>query len=415
MSLRIETLAIGDELLTGKIADTNSQYVAGQLFANGLVLSATSVIPDNPDVILSYFNSLSERADVVVVFGGLGPTTDDLTVDCAARAIKSDTAIYFPAKERLEKMYADRRRTVNADALRQVRYPRNAEPFANGVGLAPGFTMSLGKCRFYFLPGVPAEMRPMVEDSVLPGILGIAGKTARLLSHSWHCMGIAESVLQGLMHPVEAKLPAHARIGYRTSPPENEVVLYYQNLPDGNGMAEFEKLCGEVRSAIGTYAYSERYDTLEGAVVSTLRALNQRIALVESCTGGLVTHRLTRIPGSSNVVWGGYAVYRVEAKAEMLGVTLQSEAEAVSKACSLRLAQQALKSSGCDVAAAITGYMGPDGGTDKDPIGTIYMAVVNRSRVAERRAIVDRPERERKQWAASAVLLDEILRFIQAG
>ena len=173
-------------------------------------------------------------------------------------------------------------------------------------------------------------MRPMVEHSVMPAILQLAGKTARLLSHSWHCMGIAESVLQGLMHPVEAKLPAYARIGYRTSPPENEVVLYYHSPEGGDSVSEFEKICGDVRAAIAKHVYSERYHSLEAAVVGTLRSMNRRIVLVESCTGGLASHRLTRIPGSSNVVWGGYTVYRVEAKAKMLGVELQTEGEAVS-------------------------------------------------------------------------------------
>ncbi|MEZ4749556.1 MAG: molybdopterin-binding protein [Bdellovibrionota bacterium] len=272
MALRIETLAIGDELLTVKIADTNSQrYVAGQLFANGRAQRDYRYSGQYRGHPYLSSTSFKERADVVVVFGGLGPTTDDLTDDCACRAIARTRPNLHRRVRALKKSIPERGRTVNADALRQVRYPRAAEPFVNEVGLAPRIYPKAGRVPILLLPGVPAEMRPMVEHSVLPGST-IVRKAARLLGPIPLALhgDCGVTVAQGLMHPVEATLPAYARIGCRTSPP-GKMKWFCITKSSGRGFdsREFgEKICGDVRTTpIGKHTYSERYRTFEPAVV----------------------------------------------------------------------------------------------------------------------------------------------------
>lgn len=410
MTLRIETIAIGDEILTGKISDSNSTFVANQLFQMGQRLQRQNVVPDEFPEMEAILVECSTRCDFVVCFGGLGPTSDDKTAECVAKMIDSSLAEHLPSKERMLHYYEQRGRTVTKQSLKQVLYPEKAKALPNEVGMAPGFHCRIGKCNFFFCPGVPSEMRPMVTQNFIPAVEKAAGERGlggRVLSHSWWCIGIWESELQRLMDPIEAALPERSWLGYRTKPPENRLSLYFRERT-GPEAALFEEWKIKIRDVVAKWSYTEDNLELEEMIARELSQRKWSLALAESCTGGLAAKRLTLIPGSSERIWGSYVCYQVAAKETMLGVKLPHSEVAVSADCSRQLALAARNQSGCQIGAAVTGYLGPTGGTTRDPVGTVYLAVSVGNEFFEQRVTVSTRSREEAQWSASAYLLNTI-------
>ncbi len=412
--IRLETIAIGDELLTGKTSDTNTTFVGQALFDRGLRLERTTVILDDMETIREVVRDRSGHADYVLCFGGLGPTTDDVTAEAVAGILGCGVVDYAPALKNLYALYERLKRTVTPALLKQALYPETAEPIPNQVGLAPGFSCVVGKCRFYFLPGVPREMKGMVTDWVLPDLARRLGSaTGDLLSHSWRLLGIAESDLQTRLGEVQASLPKEAWLGYRTHNPENHLTLYYRSL-DGKPTKAFDALRDRIRGIVEPWCYTEDGKTLEEVVLAELIARKARLATAESCTGGLMAQRLTRVPGASEGVWGGATVYQIDAKAALLDVKLTHPGEAVSAACSRRLAESILEKSGATVAVGITGSLGPTPANDTDSIGTIYVCVAeNGKKAAEQKYILPVRTREEMQWSASAYGLGAVLRSLR--
>jgi nicotinamide-nucleotide amidase len=388
------------------VTDTNSTYVANRLFENGFRLYRTQVILDDVSQIISTLEKFDEKTNIVICFGGLGPTSDDKTCDAICAFLKCKTQEHPAARKKLEDFLAHRKRELTAEGLKQVRFPEKCQPVLNPVGLAVGFCFERKGCWFVFLPGVPIEMKAMFEASVLPEIIHRLGEK-KITSHSWRCLGIPEAELQRRMNEIEKELPVSYWTGYRTRYPENHFVLYSTDTNSEN----FENYRARIHKEIEDVTYTEGTLELEEIVLDLLKKQNKTIAFAESCTGGLGAQRLTRIAGSSLLVWGGYACYQAEAKNKMLGVRVSPEA-AVSSECSRRLADSLLEISGCSVVASITGYMGPSGGTEADPNGTFYICVKNRERQAERRIFLPGMTRELTQWGAATHLLNEIRRFL---
>ncbi len=410
----VETLAIGDELLTGKVSDTNSAFVGAQLFNLGIRLFRSSVIADDETEIIASLNLISERSRAAIVFGGLGPTSDDKTADTVCRLMGGSLRIHEPSKEKLIRIFAERKRTVDTTNLKQVHYPEKTEPLLNSYGLAPGFTMEWKGCRFFFLPGVPQEMKAIWAEHVLPRLHKMHHESgaATVWHRSWRLIGIPESQVQRLMDPVEAKLPSGAWLGYRTHYPENHLVLYVSSaVPNATEcLGSFSK---EIEGIVSHFVYTTEEKDLEVLVMEALKAKKWKLALAESCTGGLASHRITRIPGASTVFWGAQVVYQHEAKNTMLGLSLKSEEEAVSASCSRQLVDALAKKSGCEVIAAITGYMGPDGGTAEDPVGTFYIHVKTPDGEMAKRFFQPARDRERTQSGSTTHLFHEILEVLK--
>jgi nicotinamide-nucleotide amidase len=247
----------------------------------------------------------------------------------------------------------------------------------------------------------------MFQESVLPEIKKIF-QVSKLWSHTWRCLGIHESQVQEAMNPVEKRLPEGCYLGYRTFFPENHLTLYWAEEKKKEGF-ESEKI--RIREILKTRAYTEEDKELEQVVVEELFRQKKKIALAESCTGGLTLQRLTRIAGASEVVWGGYTTYQIAAKDKMLGVKLQTMDEGVSQQCSTQLATQVKAFSNCDISGAVTGYMGPTAG-EKDAVGTVYLSVLGRSLV-EKRILVPTNDILRAQWGASTYLLQTLLQVLK--
>lgn len=404
--MKIETLPIGDELLTGKIADTNSQWVADHLFELGARLERATVIADNPKVIKNTLHETASRADLTIVFGGLGPTSDDKTAECVSELLGVKLVEDEASKTRLFAYLKARGRDVTPQALKQIVYPEGTTPIPNFKGSAVGFSLILEGCRFYFLPGVPFEMKAMFLDFVLPQIKKFLETSEKLLHQTWRCHEIPEAELQRLMVPIESSLPKHAYLGYRTRYPENFLTLYWKSdsLERSPEMLHFqEKISGLVKD----FCYSQDNIELEELIFQKLKTQGKTLAVAESCTGGKVSELLTRVPGVSEVFFGGVTVYQNAAKEKLLGVTLERPSDAVSAACTLQLAQKVKEKSGASIGAAITGYLGPSGGTEADPVGTLYLSVVG-EKTFEKRVVLPARDRNIAKNIAANFLLAEI-------
>jgi nicotinamide-nucleotide amidase len=414
--LKIESLAIGDEILTGKISDTNSTFVANTLFAAGFRLTRTTVILDDFTDLRNAVEEASRRSEVVVCFGGLGPTSDDKTAECIASLLSCDLVTHAESRDKMVEFYAKRKRPVTPQALKQVLYPKLATPLPNSNGMAPGFSFGLGTALFFFLPGVPSEMKRMFDDHVLPEIKRRGrergkGAAGEIHHQTWRCLEIFESDLQKEMDPVEAILPHHAWLGYRTKFPENHLTLYFR-ISDAAQKLDCDHISRTIGSILKPWCYSDQNRDLEDLVLEGLEKKGWTIALAESCTGGLTTQRLTRVPGSSRFVWGGAIVYQSRAKHQLLNVTPASDEAAVSADCSRQLALNLKQVSGCAITAAITGWTGPGGGTETDPLGTLFLCGAGHD-VEEVRLVQSVRTREENQWAASTHLLNLIRRLVQ--
>lgn len=400
LSLRTyETIAIGDELLTGRISDTNSTYVADALFACGLRLERETVIPDDTKEIQETLKEAATRASCVICFGGLGPTSDDKTAEAVAGLLECDLASHAESRARLETYYASRGRPVTPQALKQALYPAKAIPLLNSAGMAPGFSMKIGATQFFFLPGVPREMKAIFCDHILPAI---KARNGEIRSRVWRCIGIWESDLQIQMDPIEKDLPPGAWLGYRTRFPENHLTLYARHdLP----LETFESIAARIGTTLKPWSYTESHQELEELILEKLHSRGWSVALAESCTGGLATQRLTRVPGASRGVWGGIVTYQTDSKRRLLDVVLRSPEDAVSEDCTNKLAENLKSLSGCKVTAAITGYLGPGGGDEKNPLGTIHLAVSTNGKTSSKKITLPVRGRDEAQWGAATYLL----------
>jgi len=410
----IETLAIGDELLTGKISDTNSAFVGGELFKEGFQLSRQTVVADNQQEIQSTLREISNRAKVAICFGGLGPTTDDITSSTVADLLSVPMERDLPSHQKMLRYLEERKRLITEQVLKQVLLPRGCEPIPNPVGLAPGFSFHWQGCHFFFLPGVPSEMKAMFTSFVLPRVQDLFSYASKVESCVWRCMGIVESEIQRLMLPLEEKFPENIRVGYRTSFPENSLTLYVQESNEALRKKLLDEWERRINPLLDPFCYSREEKDLEACVFEKLKDKKKKLVLVESCTGGLVTQRLTRLSGASDWIWGGLVTYQADAKNKLLEVGIKTPEEAVSQLCSTRLAQSALQKSDCDLALAITGYMGPTGGTLQDPIGTFYISIFDKvGKSEERRVNLPRRERYTLQWGSASFALHSLLEFLK--
>ena len=398
MSLTVELLSTGDELLTGQVVDTNSAWLMDRLWDLGVMVRRKTLVSDDRTDLVAALAETTARADVVVMSGGLGPTEDDLTAECVAQAmgvpLVVDDDSLAAIRERFEKLG----RTMTPNNAKQARFPRGATILPNRLGTAPGFVVSLGRAELACLPGVPVEYKGLCEEAVLPRIAARAGEVpaARLVK----LIGIPESHADEAMRPV-MDAPEHrgVRFGYRAHWPEIHVKW---SVPGPDAEAHAERILGEVRRIFGEAIFAEGKEELPRRVVERLTARGERLALAESCTGGLVAELLTSVPGASAVLEVGAIVYANDAKTALLGVpeSLLAAHGAVSEPVARAMADGVRRLGSATWGLAVTGIAGPGGGTPDKPVGTVHLAIAgpDGTRTWARRFPGDR-ERVRKTSA----------------
>ncbi len=404
--MRIETICTGDELLTGLTSDTNSRFFQEALLdRTGLTVRRGVVVGDDRADIIEALQQAVARADVVLVSGGLGPTSDDLTAECAAAAAGVPLVQSEAALQHIEERFKARGIVLSDNNRRQAQVPKGAEVVLNQEGSAPMFIQRL-PCVVFFVPGVPREYRHLVFEHVVPRIAALKGLTEVRKLALLKTTGLPESHLDERVAPLAAKYPG-VLFGFRTHPPENHLKLLATGDDEAAASALLEQVVAEARTVLGPTCFGRDAETLPGVVLARLEARKEFLALAESCTGGLVAEQLTASPGASKSFYGGACTYLDEAKTKWLGVPegLIAQFGAVSSECAEAMARGVREHTGVQWSVSTTGYAGPSGGDLQDPVGTVYIGIAGPDgvKVVKHRFHGDR---ERVRSFATAAALD---------
>ncbi len=371
--VRAFLLAIGDELLLGAHPDLNSPEIARRLAENGIVCCGVSVVRDQEEELVLEMRRALERAEVVIVTGGLGPTLDDVTRHAAAEALGRPLVEDPQALAQVEAWYAQRGGPMPAANRRQALMPEGAHVVPNRVGTAPGFRAETEGKVLFALPGPPREMSFVLEEEVLPW-LDSAGLGHERPARSFHLYGLPESRFAELVGDWMAR-DADPRMGCSV---KRGILSVSLRAVEMEGAAE--RLTARIegfRERFADWLFSEDEPRLEAVLVRELEARGRSLTLAESCTGGLAASLLTAIPGASDVFPEGFVTYSNAAKVRTLGVPepLLAERGAVSAEVAEAMAQGARSRASADLAVAVTGIAGPDGGSREKPVGLVWFGL----------------------------------------
>ena len=378
-----ETIAIGTELLIGGRSDSNSLFLADELGRLGIVVRFKSIVGDERQDIVTAIHTAVKRARVIILTGGLGPTMDDCTREAIADATGCRLGRRKEALDGMAARLAEWGRIPNRGQLRQALIPSGATVLKNPVGSAPGFYLTWKKALIVSLPGVPREMEEMMRQEVVPLLRAANERSGRLSGtpiarRVFHTFGLAEADVDAKLKGLMSKgMPVD--LGLLASPMGVLVSLTTR----GNRSASvkshdlMEKLANEVRSRLGEWLFAEGRDTMEEVVGRELIKQGLMLAVAESCTGGLIGHRLTQVAGSSAYVDRGAVCYSNRAKTEMLGVPAELIAQrgAVSMEVAAAMARGIRERANVSVGLSVTGIAGPGGGTAIKPVGLVYVGL----------------------------------------
>ncbi len=404
----IALLSQGDELLTGQILDTNAAWLAERLTELGFRVLYTHTAPDEPGAITRAIRAAYEAADALICTGGLGPTADDLTAACAAEAAGLPLTLDRDSLDRIEALYARRRRRMPESNIKQARIPAGARVLPNDWGTAPGFELICGGGIGYFLPGVPRELRAFWGAHVRPALLGrFALRPSRRVV--LRCIGIAESTLEERMRPLAAE--PGLTISFRTELPENQVKLIFDPSVEP---ADIERTCARARAAIGPACFGVDSGPLAQVVGEALAARGETLATAESCTGGRISAAITAVPGASRYFVEGACVYANQAKIRTCAVDPEALASsgAVSEIVARQLAEGIRTRAGATYGLSTTGVAGPGGGSPEKPVGTVHIALATPSGTTCRRLSLG-GGRERITAMAAGLCLDLLRRHLK--
>jgi nicotinamide-nucleotide amidase len=383
--VRAELLTIGDEILYGQILNTNSQWMGEELSRVGIRVIRNTTVGDVAEEIMSAFAEAEQRADIVLITGGLGPTNDDLTKPCLAKYFNCEMRIHEEALAEVTEFFASRGRPLTEVNRMQAVLPVCCEKVTNRLGTAPGMWFQRNGKVFVSMPGVPHEMKTMMTEIVIPRLL----KTFRTptIHHTIiRTVGIGESFLAERIKAWESALPPHIRLAYL--PGVGEVKLRLTGFSE-NAVSVFEemrKLTEQVHDLAGEYIYALGDDPLEVAVGKMLRERGLSLSMAESCTGGYLAHMITSVPGSSEYFAGSIVAYSNEVKVRELGVSEETLAQhgAVSEATIKEMAENVRKKFNTDIGVATSGVAGPSGGSAEKPVGTVWIAYADRDKTVTR-------------------------------
>lgn len=373
-----EILSTGDEIRTGTLVDTNSAYIAQELEGMGVRVSRHLTVGDDLSELTAVLQEIGSRSYIAVVTGGLGPTSDDLSAEAAARASGVSLVLDPEALRQIEAFFDRIGRPMGDNNRKQALLPESAERIDNPIGSAPGFHLIIGKCRFFFLPGVPLEMKRMLRESVLPKIDTLLGSTNRPIRivTTLSSFGYGESMTAEKLTGFEAAFP-DIRLGYRARFPEVQIKLYLEGLDRRKLEARSREASEWVEERLGGRVFSDSGESMPEVIGRLLVGREATLAVAESCTGGLISHWITNVPGSSRYFLSAAVTYANEAKTRMLGVSPETLCShgAVSEPVVREMAEGIRWMSGADYGLATSGIAGPDGGTPEKPVGFVWICI----------------------------------------
>jgi len=371
--MTIQLLLTGNELMSGDTVDSNSAMIAQKLAPIGMKIQRKVTVGDDYPLLVSELRKLCESSDVVIVNGGLGPTVDDLTAKALAEATEKPLAEHPEAIEHLQKWCIKRNLPLNDANLKQAILPEGAGLIDNPTGSAVGIMITHNNCLVLCTPGIPGELRRMMDETIVDLIAVKIPDTERTHITRLQTFGFGESSLQQWIKEKWPDWPESVELGFRAAFPLLEVKLTSRGQEKSAKHQQCEQNLSEL---MGQHVIGQGSTDIATKVVELLATNNNKITTAESCTGGLVASSLTEIAGASEVFEAGYVSYANKVKQAMLGVkqeTLDAHG-AVSKAVVREMALGALANSGADYVIAVSGIAGPDGGTADKPVGTVWLA-----------------------------------------
>ncbi len=399
--MRCDVLAIGTELLLGQIVDTNSSGIGEHLAMAGVDTMEHRKVGDNLPRMITALVELLEKADAVIVCGGLGPTQDDVTREAIAAVMGVELERREELVEQISAMFGARKRDMPLNNLRQAEIPVGAEAIPNPIGTAPGVRAPIGEKVVYAVPGVPYEMHRMVQEQVLPDLLARAGEQAAIVSLSLKTWGQSESGLAEMIaHRVDAQ--TNPTIAFLARGIEGLVVrLTAKAESEAEARALIAAEEAELRAILGPLVFGIDDETIEHAALAALAKRGWTLGVAESLTAGLIGSRIGAVPGASATFRGSIASYATDVKRSVLGVTAE---RIVSEECAREMAVGAQRVLGADVGIAATGVAGPDE-QDGQPVGTVCFAIALPDREPESFSTRLPGDRERvRQFAAISLL-----------
>lgn len=399
-------IPIGDEVLIGQITDTNSAWIAQQLNLQGMSLRHAMSVSDNHSEIIKALDYALTQADVIFITGGLGPTKDDITKKAIADYLGVD--MYFDEDTwiRIQKIFEKIGRPTGEAHYNQCFMPQGVQILTNNMGTAPGMWFEHKGKIIISMPGVPSEMKYIMEHEALPRL-----KTRFVGSPIAHrtilTAGTGETELANLLTNFEDTLPDGLKLAYLPSFAQVRLRLTGRGADEIKLHQLLDEKADEMEQIVVKYAFGRDEQTLEGVIGDMLRLRKKTISTAESCTGGLISHRITSVAGSSDYFLGSIIAYAYDAKIKHLGVSPDTlnTVGAVSDECVTQMVKGALSAMETDIAIAISGIAGPGGGTPDKPVGTIWIAVGNHERTVTRKLSLNRNRAINIEYASNVALI----------
>jgi nicotinamide-nucleotide amidase len=411
MSMRIEIICTGDEVLTGKIVNTNFSSISQKLEDVGLSVHWETTVGDDRESLLRAFQLAGERADAVIVNGGLGPTVDDLSQEVAAQAAGVDLVLHEEWLARMEEFFRRRSRAMPPNNRKQAMLPASAEIIDNPVGTACGFALDIGRARFFFTPGVPRELKRMLEEQIIPRLLAKSGLQTAILLKRFHSYGLGESHVDALLAGVDELVPAGSvKLGFRAHYPQLETKLTVRGTDVEDIRRKLEPVEQEVRKRLGNFILAEDDATLEGVVLGELASRRASLSIVETFTSGAIAARIAHLPGAETVFRRGLVARALGEVCAAVGLETASTGE-LTRETAETVARAARRQSGSTHALAV--LVDLDEGADRiDLGGTICLAIATEQEVASRRSRI-LGGREWVRLGAVEMGLDCLRRYLQ--
>jgi competence/damage-inducible protein CinA-like protein len=410
--MRLEIICTGDEVLTGKIVNTNFSYMSQKLEDVGLSVRWETTVGDDRESLLRAFQLASERADAVIVNGGLGPTVDDLSQEVAAQAVGVELVLNEAWLTRMEDFFNRRSRIMPPNNRKQAMLPVTAEIIDNPIGTACGFAVDIGKARFFFTPGVPRELRRMLEEQIIPRLLAKSGLQTAIHLKRFHSYGLGESHVDSLLTGVEELVPdGSVKLGFRAHYPQLETKLTVRGADMDEIRRKLIPVEQEIRKRLGNFILAEDDQTLEGVILTELSSRQASLSMVETFTGGQIAARFAHLPGAEQVFRRGLVARDLAELGAALGLPRASLKGEITKELAEEVARAARSQSGAT--HALTVLIDLDEGPDRIEFGgTICLAIATDTDVASRRSRI-LGGREWVRLGAVEMGLDCLRRYLQ--
>ncbi len=410
--MKAEIITIGDEILIGQIIDTNSAWIADQFNLNGIEIYQITSVSDEHDHIVEALENAAEKVDLVIITGGLGPTKDDITKNTLCEIFDTKLVFHEPTFNHIKNRFSKLNIDLNKLNRDQALVPESCTVLFNKEGTAPGMWFEKDETIFVSIPGVPFEMKYLVEHEILPRLLK-SGKTKAIYHKTVLTQGIPESMLAVKIEEWESALPKNIKLAYLPNPMAVRLRLSAM----GNNEALLKDLIEEqiqkLQQIIPESIFGFDKETMAEVIGRMLSSKGKKLAVAESCTGGLISHLITSVPGSSEYFNGSVTAYSNQIKENVLGVGSNtiSEFGAVSEQVAKEMAIGVKQILNSDYAVATTGIAGPTGGSDEKPVGTIWIAIAGENKVFAKKFVFGN-NRERNIIRSSQTALQILRRVI---